>query len=132
MDEVVVQKMVDKTVCDAYMLAHSNSICDAQQRIKDIEDTIKSLPHEVRVIQEALNKMSDSMDKLLERLEEKYVSKELYEHSMKAMLDSFADYKAMKDKESQDIANKQDWIMRGVAILCLYIVRELALVIMSR
>ena len=129
---MVEEVITEKTACESYYIAHCNAIEDSQTRIKGIEETIRSLPHEVKVIQEALNKMSDSMDKLLERLEEKYVSKELYEHSMKAMLDSFADYKAMKDKESQDIANKQDWLMRGVAVLCLYIVRELALVVMSR
>ena len=132
MDEVITQKIIESPTCEAYVLAHSNAIVDSQQRIKSIEDTIKSLPHEVKVIQEALNKMSDSMDKLLERLEEKYVSKELYEHTMDNIIKSFAEYKETRDKEFQKLSNNQEWLMRGVAILSLYIVRELALALINR
>ena len=119
-------------MCEGYFMAHSNSLEDSQRRIKEIEDTIKSLPHEVKVIQEALNKMSDSMDKLLERLEEKYVSKELYEHTMDILVKSFTEYKETRDKEYQKLSSNQDWLLRGVAVLCLYIVRELAIALMNK
>ena len=129
MDELVGK---DKIMCEGYFMAHSNSLEDSQRRIKEIEETIKSLPHEVKVIQEALNKMSDSMDKLLERLEEKYVSKELYAHTMDSLVKSFTEYKEARDKEYQKLSSNQDWLLRGVAILCLYIVRELAIALMNK
>ena len=128
MDELIGK---DKIMCEGYFMAHSNSLEDSQRRIKEIEDTIKSLPHEVKVIQEAINKMSDSMDKLLERLEEKYVSKELYENSMAALLTSFTEYKANKDKEVQQISSRQDWIMRGLVAVVLYVIRDVALILIN-
>ena len=129
MDDVLAK---DKIMCEGYFMAHSNAIDDTQRRVKEIEDTIKSLPHEVKVIQEALNKMSDSMDKLLERLEEKYVSKELYENSMEALVTSLTDYKAVKEKEYQQLANRQDWLIRGIVVIGLYVIRDMAMLLLGK
>lgn len=122
----------EKTTCESYYIAHCNAIEDSQNRIKAIEETIRSLPHEVKVIQEALDKMSTSMDKLLERLEEKYVSKELYETSMKALDKSFREYRDVRDKETQKLADKQDWIIRGAFVIGLYILRDVIAFIASK
>ena len=109
------------TNCDTYFTAHCAAINDAQERIKEIEVTIKSLPYEVSVLKEAIDKMNNSMDRLIERLEERYVSRELYEANLQRITDALEaseeDRKAMKEQGT--------WIVRGMLVAALYIARDL-------
>lgn len=109
------------TNCDTYFTAHCAAISNAQERIKEIEVTIKSLPYEVSVLKEAIDKMNNSMDRLIERLEERYVSRELYEANLQRITDALEaseeDRKAMKEQGT--------WIVRGMLVAALYIARDL-------
>ncbi len=113
--------------CSPYYLAHCDALKDAKERIGKLDETIQGLPQEVKSIKEALEKMNINMDKLLERLEAKYVSKELYENSMKILNANFIDYKEAKDREIQSITNQQVWVTRGIIVMTLYVLREVVL-----
>lgn len=110
--------------CLAHYIAHSETLMKSEKRLDRIEDTIKSMPSEIQAIKETINKLSDNMEKLLEKLEAKYVSKELYETHITNIMKTYADYKADTDKEISSLHRKLDYMFKGLLLACLYVLKD--------
>lgn len=94
--------------CNTHYIAHQQAIVDAQKRIDKIEHTIVGMPQEIQFIKENVNKMCMSMERLIDRLETNYVSRELFESTLVSLKQQSNDVKVLCENVMKKIEDQSD------------------------
>ena len=121
--------MSEKTEgCGGFYAAHQQAIQDTQKRIEKLENGFSGMPQEIAYIKENMARMSDSMSRLLERLDSHFVTKEAQE----TLSASLVEFKESTQKEIAELKNQNTWLMRGLICALLVAFKDIALHILSK
>ena len=121
-------------ICASYYIAHQQAITETQKRIEKLENNVDGMPQEIQFIKENVNRMCLSMDKLLVRLEEKYVPRELFDNKLIGVKDQLIDLRDDTDNKLEEtetqlnkIEDQNKWLMRGMLAFLLYLLKDIIL-----
>lgn len=110
--------------CNAHYIAHNQAITEAQKRLEKLEETIEGMPQEIKFIKENLNRVCTSMDKLLDRLDTKFVTKESFDVALVGMSKHVDDVKHDADKDIKELKEQNKWLIRGLIVTALALLKD--------
>jgi archaellum component FlaC len=111
--------------CKALYEANEKNMKEAKDDVSNLYKIVDGIPQEIKAMKENITRLCDTMERLMDRLESNYVSKQTYD-SMREAYD--LKFEALKEKNSSELSSFKDnankdiqelkdnnkWVMRGV------------------